>query len=233
MENNGLGPLPAQPSGGGLHSPARAALLETVRAQSEPVDLKALVSSSGRHQNTVREHLDGLVDEGLVERHRAVAKGRGRPAWLYVATLGPSATPGNEYAGLASALARVVERTSADPERDAAEAGFEWGRTLANDLGAPSSDTAAAARRQVLAILDKMGFAPQSDRRGVETLLRRCPLLQAAQESPTVVCHVHLGIVRGAMAAYGQTGDASELHPFSDPGSCRLRLVAGPARSQG
>ena len=60
----------------------------------------------------------------------------------------------------------------------------------------------------------------------MEVRLTRCPLLEAARESPTVVCSVHLGIVRGALAAQGHDGSASELHPFSDPGACHLRLVA-------
>lgn len=78
----------------------------------------------------------------------------------------------------------------------------------------------------MIAIFDRMGFEPQGDRNAVDVRLTRCPLLQAAHESPSVVCSVHLGIVRGAMAAYHHDGSASELHPFSEPGACHLRLVA-------
>ena len=226
MEKISLGPLPPRPPTGRALSPSRAALLETLRGRPEPVGLADLVVETGLHRNTVREHMDALIDEGLVARHRAPAEGRGRPAWLYAATFGPQGTAGNEYAGLAAALATMLERTSEAPAEAGAEAGFEWGRRLAEEAGEPAGRTGAAARRQVVEIFERMGFAPQSDRRSVEVLLTRCPLLEAAHESPTVVCSVHLGIVRGAMSAYGHDGSASELHPFSDPGACHLRLVA-------
>jgi predicted ArsR family transcriptional regulator len=212
-------------------SSSRAALLETLRAQAEPVSLSALITATGLHRNTVREHMDALVRDGLVERRRAPAEGRGRPAWLYGATFGPQATVGNEYAGLATALAALVERTSDSPADDAAAAGFDWGRRLAAETGEPTGPTPAAARRQVVEIFDRMGFEPKPDRSSVDVRLTRCPLLQAAHESPTVVCSVHLGIVRGAIAAYGHDGSASELHPFSEPGACHLRLVADRKRS--
>jgi predicted ArsR family transcriptional regulator len=202
-------------------------LLEALRREQEAVGLDALTAATGLHHNTVREHLDALVSDGLVERHRAPSQGRGRPAWLYKATVGPRATAGNEYAGLATALATLVERTSDSPAEDAAAAGFEWGRRLAAESDDPAPRTPAAARRQVTGIFDRMGFEPHADRRHVDVLLTRCPLLEAAEESPTVVCSVHLGIVRGALATSGHDGSASELHPFSEPGACHLRLVAG------
>lgn len=207
-------------------SASRAALLEALRGRDEPVGLAELVEETGLHRNTVREHMDALIDEGLVERHRAHAEGRGRPAWLYRATFGPRATAGNEYAALATALATTLERTSDRPAEAGADAGLAWGRQLAEQAGEPDRGTRAAARRKVVEIFDRMGFAPQADRSSVEVLLTRCPLLEAAHESPTVVCSVHLGIVRGAMAAYGHDGSASELHPFSHPRGCHLRLVA-------
>ena len=131
MENTSLGPLPVPPASGRALSSSRATLLETLRDERAAVSLSDLVAATGLHRNTVREHMDALLDEGLVERERAAAEGRGRPAWLYRATFGPQATVGNEYAGLATALAALVERTSDSPAEDAAEAGFGWGQQLA------------------------------------------------------------------------------------------------------
>jgi predicted ArsR family transcriptional regulator len=202
-------------------------VLETLRARAAAVGLDDLVAATGLHRNTVREHLDALLEQGVVERHRAPAAGRGRPPWHYRASVGPHAAAGNEYAGLAIALADVVARTSDSPAEDAAAAGATWGRRLVREVGTPSRPTAAAARRRVVEVFDRMGFEPRPDRRAVEVRLTRCPLLEAARESPEVVCSVHLGIVRGALAALDHDGGASELHPFSEPGACRLRLVAG------
>jgi predicted ArsR family transcriptional regulator len=65
--------------------------------------------------------------------------------------------------------------------------------------------------------------------------LCRCPLLEAAHEHPEVVCGVHLGVVRGALEVLGADPDQTEhttLQPFSEPGACRLDLLASPARTR-
>ncbi len=206
-------------------SESRAALLETLRAQAQPTSLAALTALTGLHRNTVREHMDGLVELGMVTRERAPITGRGRPAWLYAAKVGPMAGPDSEYAGLTGALASVIERTSTDPVEDAVAAGAEWGRQLAVKAGRPQDESQVARRRQVVKVFEEMGFEPQADEQAVEVKLTRCPLLEAAYRHPEVVCNVHLGIVRGAMAAYGGDEATSELHAFSEPGACLLRLL--------
>lgn len=205
-------------------SESRAQLLERLRSQTRLTSLAALVALTGLHRNTVREHMDALLDAGLVTRERAPSRGRGRPAWLYAATNGPEPGGDSEYAGLAGALASVIERTSARPAEDAIAAGAEWGRDLAEKAGRPAEDSPLARRRQVVKVFDVMGFEPEADEDAVDVRLTRCPLLEVAYRHPDVVCNVHLGIVRGAMAAYGTEDAASELHPFAEPGACRLRL---------
>ena len=223
MENNppsapGFGPVggrPARPL-----SPSRAALLAQLRGQPEALTLAALASASGLHENTVREHLYGLVRHGLVRRHRAEPAGRGRPAWLYQVT--DEQPGGSEYAGLAAALASSLARTSDDPARAAAAAGEEWGHRLAQDRGALPSP-ADVARDEVVRLLDDLGFDPaRSPERPDRVRLRRCPLLEAAHRQPEVVCAVHLGIVRGALEEHGSDPEGTELEPFAEPGACLL-----------
>jgi predicted ArsR family transcriptional regulator len=201
-------------------SPSRAALVERLREQPEPLTLASLVAATGLHENTLREHLAALVGRGLVRRFRAEPSGRGRPAWLYELTDEEPAR--SEYAGLAAALAGTIARTSDDPGRAAAAAGEEWGRDLARDRGAvPVSPE--AARDHVLRLLDDLGFGPETvPDRPADVRLTRCPLLEAAHRHPEVVCGVHLGIVRGALEEYGADPAGSTLEPFAEPGSCRL-----------
>lgn len=204
-------------------SASRAALLEMLEAQPEPTTLGALVSATGLHANTVREHLEALEQDGLVTRRQAAPSGRGRPAWLYSAVTGAGPS---EYAGLASALAASLERTSADPEADAVAAGTDWGHQLAAEHGRPERPSAAAARREVVALLDGVGFAPEPNERHTVVRLTRCPLLEAAHKHPDIVCGVHLGLVRGALEEYGADPEGTELLPFAEPGACRLHLSA-------
>jgi predicted ArsR family transcriptional regulator len=201
----------------------------------------ALSALTHQHPNTIREHLDGLVDDRLGVRTRAPAQGRGRPAWLYSAApeVGPPQGT-REYAGLASALAAHIARTSRQPRADSISAGRDWGRELvrrgvgrvaASQEPVPAITTASsatAARREVVRMLEELGFAPSPDARAGVVKLRRCPLLEAAHQYPEVVCGVHLGVVRGALEELGADPDRTEctaLQPFSEPGACRLDLL--------
>lgn len=213
------GPRPARPAHGRGLSASRAALLETLESQSEPLGLRAVVALTGLHANTVREHLDGLRHDGLVQRSPAPASGRGRPGWLYAATGRSPGDPRPEYAALAAALASVVARTSPDPAQDARDAGAEWGRRLAPPTRSPRS-----AHHLVSDLLDRMGFAPEPGAGAHEVRLTRCPLLEAARERPDVVCAVHQGMAEGVLAAQGHPSDGVQLVPFAEPGACLLRL---------
>jgi len=207
-------------------SRSRSRLLETLASSPAPMSLAALAEASELHVNTVREHLDALEQRGLVQRESVVPRGRGRPASLYRAA---EPEDHSEYAGLATALASVIHRTSERPRDDAVAAGEGWGRDLARSTAGPQA-SATAARRQVVALLDDLGFAPEADARSSVVRLTRCPLLDAAHRYPDVVCGVHLGIVRAALEEYGTESDGADLFPFSEPGACRLELVSRRGR---
>jgi len=239
----GFGPLPtARVRHRRAHlSTARLGILEVLIDQPQPCTVGALSTLTRQHPNTIREHLDGLVADRLATRTRAAAHGRGRPAWLYSATPDSGSDQGaSDYAGLASALAAQIVRSSRQPRNDAIEAGRAWGRDLVRrspfgvDVGkgpvpgAARAPSAVAARREVVALLEELGFAPSPDARAAVVKLRRCPLLEAAHQYPEVVCGVHLGIVRGALDELGSDPDRTErtaLQSFSEPGACRLDLL--------
>ncbi len=206
-------------------SPSRAAVLEALQASAGPVGLAQLSESTGLHPNTLREHLEPLVARGLARRFRSAPSGRGRPAWLFEATGQDVGTAGSEYAGLAATLAAHIHRTSADPSEDAVAAGRAWGHDLAQSSGPPPELGAVGARRKVVALLDEVGFAPETDQRATTARLTRCPLLETAKDYPDVVCGVHLGIVRGALDEYGADSSRTDLTPFAEPGACRLHLL--------
>ena len=210
-------------------------LFERLAAQSQPTTLAALTHLTGRHENTVREHLDALVLSGHVVRFAAEPDGRGRPAWLYEAAQAPVQVQGPhaEYAGLAAALAETIQRTSDRPVELAVEAGERWGHELVAQRGAEPQPTSALARRRVVELVDDLGFGTESDRRATTIRLTRCPLLEAAHRYPDVVCAVHEGLARAAMEDYGADPDGVSLVPFAEPGACLLRLNAsGHTRSR-
>lgn len=204
-------------------SPQRARVLELLQRSASSVTVESLAKRSGLHPNTARKHLEGLVARGLATRSPAPIVGRGRPGWEYTAALG-QAEPDHrvrDYAGLAGALAAHISRTSSDPEADALDAGDTWGRSLVTDLSAGSP---AHARRQVVGLLARLGFDPSGDARGTRVRLRRCPLLDVARAQPDIVCPLHLGLVRGALAELGGDPQRAHLRPFAEPGACLLHL---------
>ncbi|MFE9094276.1 helix-turn-helix transcriptional regulator [Streptomyces sp. NPDC007264] len=230
VENKAL-PLPG---GGSDDDPSlsrqRRAVLQHLRGQAAPVTSAALARVCGLHTNTVREHLDALVDLDLAFRERAPAAGRGRPAWRYRAAL-PQQSPVREYAGLAAVLAAQIARTSPDPQAAAVAAGEEWGRALV--AGQAPGRSPEEARGRIVALLGEIGFAPETDDDGNRVRLPRCPFIEVAREYPNVICNVHAGLVRAGMAALGGDGERVALRPFAEPGACALHFDAGPEAPDG
>lgn len=225
-----MGPAPTRHDVGHASlSPQRSQVLEELQRSDSATTVGALAARLHLHTNTVRKHLDALVERRLATRERSAANGRGRPAWAY-APATHNTEPDHrvrDYAGLATALAGQLSRTSANPRSEAISAGEAWGKVL---VAGAEAGTPAHARRAVIDLLDELGFAPQPDARATTAQLLRCPLLDAARAQPDVVCPVHLGIVRGALAELGGDPQSAELLPFAEPGACRLRMRPPPRR---
>ncbi|HNA97856.1 MAG TPA: helix-turn-helix domain-containing protein [Marmoricola sp.] len=199
-------------------SRSRRAILDLLRDQPEAVPQHAIERQTGLHGNTIREHLVGMIRLGLIRRYAAEPDGRGRPLWLYELVQDPAENP---HVNLAIALADTISASSAEPERDAINAGELWGESMAAALG----NAAGSNRELVQGLFSDMGFDPvqDPDQPGV-TRFHRCPLLGAATRNPEVVCTVHLGIARGALEHLGSDKGECELHQFAEPGACTMLI---------
>ncbi|WP_313357671.1 winged helix-turn-helix transcriptional regulator, partial [Microbacterium sp.] len=62
---------------GRRHSSTRERILREVESRAS-ASISDIVAATGRHENTVREHLERLRRDGRVRRVRAEAQGRGR-----------------------------------------------------------------------------------------------------------------------------------------------------------
>lgn len=207
-----LGPVPA---GEELLPAGQRRLLSLLQSLAGPATLTELADASGLHPNTLRGHLAGLMDRGSVVRTSGPADGPGRPAHRYAVT-GPGPAPVAELTGLAVALSGAIARSSRHPADDARRAGRAWGHRLASESPTPP---------EPLPVLGRMGFAPEphpDDRDLVR--LTRCPLLEAARESPDIVCGVHRGLVEGLLEHAGASTEGVDLEPFAEVGACLLRL---------
>jgi len=80
-------------------------------------------------------------------------------------------------------------------------------------------------------LLAELAFAPKrmsaSDRIG----LRHCPFLELARVRSEVVCPVHLGLMREAVAGWDVPVSVEKLTPFAEPGLCVVQLAGVSAAS--
>ena len=224
------GPTPVRRGAiGEALSPARARLLEHLQQRAADVTVEEVAAEFGQDPNTVRQHLDGLAEAGLVLRARTPGPGRGRPAWRYRANpvLREPDPRVREYVGLAGALAAHLAAHSADPRAEARSAGSRWGRALVDD-SAPVSPTGpgepAAPHQRVVELLAELDFSPRLESPEPTVLLTTCPLLDVATQHPAVVCALHEGLVAGALERLGAPSDGVVLQPFAAPDGCRLTL---------
>lgn len=185
-------------------SAARAAVLAFLVEQGGPVTVQEVSASSGQHSNTVREHLEALVDLRLATRQTTPAVGRGRPAIAYSTAAQTSPLRSTrEYASLLDALITRLRSMSTDLADDALAVGRAW-----------AEDVAPA--ESVEELLQRMGFEPVRESPKC-VRLETCPVLAAARSNPDVVCTMHLGLLRALM------GEGIELEPFVE-GGCRIHF---------
>ncbi|SRR5690554_251614 len=228
-----------------LASPSRVAILHVLQEQGE-IPLDVVARAVRLHHNTVREHLDRLIEAGFVESRPERRGTRGRPRILYR----PADAPGHKSLDenfrehFMQVLVAGYGTAFESPAEEAQRAGARW-VTRALDEREPSSEQPArasdderreaAARRQLAALevhLDELGLAPEVDVAELEVHLRRCPFLDLARARTEVVCSVHLGVARGILAHEGGPLEAERLEPLVGPSHCILHLAIqdeGPA----
>lgn len=193
----------------------RESVLAELRAARSALTVNELADRLDLHPNTVRFHLETLVERRQVEQRRGEHRGRGRPAVRFAAAPGMDPQGPRQYRLLAEAL---VDDVAGDdrPAARAQRAGRAWGGRLVEPGSTDPIDT-------MQGLLDELGFAPNrldENRIG----LRHCPFLELADRRAEVVCAIHLGLMRGVLATLDADVDVSRLEPFARPDLCVAHL---------
>ena len=166
------------------------------------------------HPNVARHHLEKLTNGGYLTVVATAPDGvrpAGRPSKHYHATPveHPMALPLRHDDVLASLLIRALDALGpAQAERLADEVGYDYGRTLADQMGAGDGHRSARAAVGVVAdALTAHGFAAHAESRDALSIVSECcPFGETAQQYPHVVCALDRGIIRGMLAGlYGET----------------------------
>jgi predicted ArsR family transcriptional regulator len=213
------GPLPAL-------GESRSRVLEVLRAADEPVGVQDVAARTGLHPNTARFHLDGLVEAGLADRGAEERSQPGRPRMVYSAAAADAVAGQRSYRMLAEMLTGLVVGALPQPEQAAVEAGEAWGRYLAETPAPWQRIDADEAVRRLLKVLRDIGFAPdaEGDPEKPVIALRHCPFQEVAEQHRQVVCSLHLGLIRGALAEVRAPLGAARLEPFVEPSLCLVHL---------
>lgn len=193
--------------------PAQRRVLEVVEGAGQPISSAEVAKTLKLHPNTAREHLDALLNAGLVTTVPMRTGKRGRPTLLYsVTTLDPnqilstyldvitataiSLAEGSD--GVAQAIA--VGKNWAGLTQPRSEAGSEGANAVAAEpshLSETGANTAAEANMtqrlenaiaQLRPIFTVMGFAPELAKN--KLVLHSCPFAKGGWPHP-LVCIIH------------------------------------------
>jgi predicted ArsR family transcriptional regulator len=211
-----------------LSDPSRVRILEALQEAEASLDARQLGTRVGLHWNTVRSHLRVLAAAGLVSARREEPTRPGRPRVLYEA----GAEPLDErvlasYRLLVQILASHLSGSERDPSAHAEQAGRLWGAQLVHRAPPLTPISKEETIDQVVRLHEQYGFRPQlrQAKNGQEIVLKRCPLQELAATYQTVICPVHLGLMRGALAELRTGVEADWLEPFAEPTACIAHLT--------
>jgi predicted ArsR family transcriptional regulator len=131
------------------------------------------------------------------------------------------------YRELARLLAQQFSERPDGPG-EALRAGRRWAAVEGQAvLPAPrlSPDETIGA---VVDLLSRLGFEPGPGPGAGRIVLHSCPFEEAARESRSVVCGIHLGMLEATVERLGSPLDVVGLEPFvtDDPSACIVHLAA-------
>lgn len=207
-----------------LGDPTRRAIYVAVRESPEPVTVSRIADLFGIHTNVARHHLEKLAGDGwlIVAHRRHTGKsgpGAGRPAKTYEASsreLSIHFAP-RRYELLVDLLMRVLGRVAPDEiRRVAEEVGNEYGRELAEEIGAPDDAGYVDSVQAVAVAMTGLGFSMDPDLEGQRLLTSHCPFGEAATDHPDIVCSLDRGIVTGLIGSMA-AGCSPVLIPHTRP----------------
>ncbi|MDO5034212.1 MAG: hypothetical protein Q4E01_02370 [Actinomycetaceae bacterium] len=194
-------------------TPAQFRILAAIEELGPDVSVAALTEHLGGHPNASRRHLAILEEASLISTCTTNSQTSGRPAKLYTITDEGKKTRAADSGEPARLNTLRVLASHLAKDKNAAETAYKIGK----EWGESERDEVAS---NPMRALSRQGFAPSRATEPGEFDLLSCPVLDAAKESPEVICSLHRGYLDGALNAAETT-----LTPFATPRGCRVRIT--------
>jgi len=199
----------ARPAYSAISSYSRVRLLHLLQERPRRT-VAELCERTGLHANTVREHLQRLIDGGYVVAEPEKRTTRGRPRVLY------SAASADENAS-PIALRKAKEAAA---RGDLMRRVMPW-----TDTGSGTLPTEAVHQLDALVEdLGEAGFDPVVDEEALTVDLSPCPHASSAPGDRSTLCAVHLGIMDGVLAQAGGPLHVAGMAPSCNPADCVVHL---------
>jgi predicted ArsR family transcriptional regulator len=199
-----------------VQNPTRRGILVALLHDRRPHTVDEVAELARVHRTVAFNHLERLVDLGLLVRDRRRGL-LGKPAGLYTAagTSLNAAVPQRQFAQLARLLAEGLVGLGRRGRTAARVAGRRYGESLAGPPACSVSD--ALSRLQPLG-----GDYQMADGR---VIARNCVFFEACLSASEVVCGLHAALLEGALHA---AGISAIVEPGGKlpPGGCSY-LVTG------
>lgn len=177
--------------------------------ESPALTITDLTKATGLHPNTVREHLQRLIEGGYVVPEAERRTTRGRPRIRYTAVSGPDAPQ-----------SPAAQRRA----REAAERGDLMRRVMPwTESGLPDD-----AQHQLDALIEDLqdaGFDPVVDTDELTVDLTPCEHATSQAEHRDVLCAVHIGLMQGVLSGAGGPLGIDGMLPSCDPTQCHIQLT--------
>lgn len=167
-----------------------------------------LCAATGLHANTVREHLQRLIEGGYVIQATEHRTTRGRPRTLYSAAT-----------GMADASSPIA--------RDKVSAAARRGDLMRRVTPGTASVLGRDAVYQLDALiehLEESGFEPVVDDEQLTVDLSPCPHAAGRPEDRPMLCTVHLGLMQGVLTEAGGPLAAETVRTTALPADCTVQL---------
>lgn len=199
------------PAAGPMSSYSRVQLLHLMQTRARRT-IAELCAGTGLHQNTVRGHLNKLLEGGYIVEETEQRTTRGRPRMFYSAATGaPDAS---------SAVAR-------EKVNQAARRGDLMRRVMpptASRLGIDATHQLDALTEH----LEESGFEPVIDDSALTVDLSACPHVAQRTADDRTRCAVHLGLIQGVLTEAGGPLVADCVRASATQIECTVQLRVDP-----